>query len=67
MAMTRDGIRIAGIVALVLAALAAAFALLNFVNRHPQRAIGAFVGCVVFLILGIILTSMTARKSKKQN
>jgi undecaprenyl pyrophosphate phosphatase UppP len=64
-AMARNGIRIAGIVAIVIAALAAIFALLNFVSRHPQRAIGAFVGCAVFLILGIVLTAMTSRKSKK--
>ena len=43
--MAGKGIRIAGIVAIVIAALAAVFTLLNFVTRHPQRAIGAFVGC----------------------
>jgi undecaprenyl pyrophosphate phosphatase UppP len=65
MAMTGRGTRITGIVAIVIAALAAIFALLNFVSHHPQRAIAAFVGCVVFLILGIVLIAMTARKSKK--
>jgi hypothetical protein len=63
--MTGNGMRIAGIVAIVIAALATIFALLNFLSHHPQRAIAAIVGCVVFLILGIVLIAMTARKSKK--
>ena len=63
--MTRNGIRIAGIVAIVIAVLAAIFAVLNFVSRHPQRTIAAFVGCVAFLILGILFTAVAARKPKK--
>jgi hypothetical protein len=63
--MTRNGIRIAGIVAIVIAALAAIFALLNFLTHHPHRTIGAVVGCAIFLILGIALIAMTARNSQK--
>ncbi len=63
--MTGNGMRIAGIVAIVIAAPAAIFAVVNFVSHHPQRAIAAFVGCVAFLILGFVLIAMTARASKK--
>jgi len=58
------GIRIAGIIAIVIAAVAAIFAFLNLVTRHPQREIAAFVGCAVFLILGFVLITVKARKLK---
>ena len=63
-AVAGKGIRIAGIIAIVIAAVAAIFAFLNLVTRHPQREIAAFVGCAVFLILGFVLITVKARKLK---
>jgi hypothetical protein len=67
-AMTRNGIRIAGIVAIVIAVLAAIFAVLNFVSRHPQRTIAAFVGCVAFssLVSSLLLWPPGSRRSKTE-
>lgn len=62
--MAGNGFRIAGIVAIVIAALSAVFALLNFASRHPRRGIAALVGCAVFLILGVVLTTVKARTLK---
>jgi len=56
--MAGNGRKVAGIIAIVISALAAVAGILNYVGHHPRRGIAALVACAVFLILGIVLIAL---------
>jgi hypothetical protein len=64
--MAGNGAKIAGIISIVLSALAAVAAILNYVSKHPRRGLVALVGCGVLLILGIVLIVVTRRGSPQK-
>ncbi|MGA2639771.1 MAG: hypothetical protein ABSG21_02570 [Spirochaetia bacterium] len=60
--MAGNGGRIAGILSIVLAALAAVAGILNHASRHPRRELAFFIVGGVLLILGIVLIAAAGRK-----
>ena len=52
------GRRIAGIVAVVLAILLAAFDILYYMARHPRRGPVILVVCGLLLVFGVILVAV---------
>jgi len=62
--MAGNGGRVAGIISIVLSALAAVAGILNYLGRHPRRGLAALIACGVLLILGIVLIAATGRKSQ---
>jgi uncharacterized membrane protein YwaF len=63
--MAGNGGRIAGVISIVLSALAAVFAILNYTSRHTRRGLAALIACGILLVLGIILIVAAARGSKQ--
>jgi len=63
--MAGSGGRVAGIISIVLSALAAIAGTLNYVGRHPRRGLAALIACGVLLVLGIVLIVATSRKSQQ--
>ena len=59
--MAGNGARVAGIISIVLSALAAVAGILNYAGKHPRRGLVALVACGVLLILGIVLIVMARR------
>lgn len=63
--MAGSGGRVAGIISIVLSALAAIAGILNYVGRHPRRGLAALIACGVLLVLGIVLIAVAGRKSQQ--
>ena len=59
--MAGNGGRVAGIVSIVLSALAAVAGILNYAGKHPRRGLVALIACGVLLVLGIVLIIVTRR------
>jgi len=59
------GGKVAGIISIVLSALAAVAGILNYAGKHPRRGLVALIACGVLLILGIVLL-VVARGGQQQ-
>ena len=64
--MAGNGGRVAGIISIVIAAIAAVVGILNYAGKHPRRGLVALVGCGVLLVLGIVLIVVTRRGSTQK-
>jgi hypothetical protein len=64
--MAGNGGKVAGIISIVLSAIAAAAGIFYYTSGHPKRGLVALVGCGVLLILGIVLIVVTRRGSPQK-
>jgi len=63
--MASNGRRIAGIVAIVVAVVAALADVLFYLSQHPRRSIFILIICAILLVLGIVLVAVSGRKSSQ--
>jgi TRAP-type C4-dicarboxylate transport system permease small subunit len=61
--MAGTGGKVAGIISIVLSALAAGVGIFYYLSQHRLRGLAALIACGVLLVLGIVLIAVTGRKS----